>query len=117
MTQTFATNENNDLFLDQNGNLAIYTGLQAVMQACENAVKAQLGEMIYAVSSGIPNFQNVWTGVVNEQQWEVAIVAALENVPDVTNVASIDVNIQNNVISYSATILTTFGQGNINGNF
>jgi predicted hotdog family 3-hydroxylacyl-ACP dehydratase len=117
MLMTFATNENNDLYLDAQGNIAMVFGIEAAMQVCKNAVQAQLGEMIYNTDQGIPNFQNIWTGVINEQQWEVAIANTLEAVTDVTNVVSIDVTIANNTISYTAVILTTYGQGTLNGNF
>ncbi len=115
MTQTFGVNANNDLYIDSNGNLAIVSGLEAVKQACETAVKAQSGEMIYAFSSGIPNFQAVWVGDPNVGQFRAAIRRTLLSVSGVTAVKSINITQQDNVLIYQAFITTTFGDTTANG--
>jgi len=117
MTQTFTTNANNDIFINDQGNLDISTGLNGVLQACQTAAKAQLGEMIYATTSGVPNFQTLWNGSPNIQQWEAALTNVLESVTGVSNVLSLDVSVNNNAVSYTATILTMYGEGALNGNF
>lgn len=118
MTQTFATtNDTNDFYIDNNGNIAIVSGIEAVLQACATAAKAQLGEMIYAIDQGVPNFQTLWVGVPNIQQWEVALSTTLENVPGVVSVTQLNVIIANNELSYTATIQTTYGESTINGIF
>lgn len=127
MTQTFTTQNvaatattpasYNDIFIGPNGNLAISTGLQAVLQACATAAKLQLGEAIYYVDNGVPNFQLIWNGVPNIQQWEVALTNVLESVVDVVDVLSLNVIVANNAVSYTAVILTIYGEGIVNGNF
>ena len=37
---TFQTNENNDIFIGKNGNLAISSDLQALIQSCEQAMQS-----------------------------------------------------------------------------
>jgi hypothetical protein len=123
MTQTLATQDNvpegtqNDLYV-VNGNIAVAYGIQAVLQACATAAKTQLGEVIYNTAQGVPNFQTIWSGSLNIPQWRIALTQILQGIPDVVNVISLEVQVgSNNVLSYQAVILTTYGQGNLNGNF
>lgn len=115
MTQTFATNTNNDIFLASNGNLSILIGLQAVIAACATASKAQLGEMILATKNGIPNFQTIWIGTPNYAIFSAYLRNTLESVEGVLQVTDIQMSSKNNILSYTATIQTIFGNGVVNG--
>jgi len=116
MVQTLGTTaDTNDIYLGTDGNLAVLSGLPAVEAACATATKAQLGEMIYATTQGIPNFQAIWVGVPNYQIWESYLRNTITSVPGVTNIAAFSYKAQNNILSYTATISTQYGTGNING--
>lgn len=115
MTTTFATDENNDLFLDNSKNITVLTGLPAIIAACETATKAQLGEMVLATKSGIPNFQTIWIGSPNYSLYVDYLRNTLAGVPGVLQVSSLDVSVSQNVLSYTAMIHTVFGTGEING--
>lgn len=115
MTRIFAIDSNNDLYLNNQGNLAINTDLQAVLQNCEHAAKAQMGEMIYAFDSGVPNFALIWNGSPNIPQFQAALRDTLLAVTGVLEVDSLVVNVANNVLSYSAIIRTIYGEGALNG--
>ena len=115
MTRTLAVDDNNDIFVGADGNIAQATGLQAVLFACEHAAKAQLGEMIYAVDEGMPNFQVVWNGSPNLRQFEASLRATLLAVPDVTGIASVEIDASGAALVYQATIQTIYGTGVING--
>jgi hypothetical protein len=115
MPTTFAVDQNNDLFIGGNGNLAIATGLQAVLLTCEQAAKAQRGEMVLDVNRGMPNFQIIWNGSPNLIQFEAALRKTLKAVAGVVEVVSLDVAITDNVLSYNARISTIYGTGVING--
>lgn len=110
-----SSNAQNDIYLAADGNLAMATGLAGVMQACAHAAKAQLGEMIYAIDKGVPNFQTVWKNTANVAQFEAYLRLALEEVQDVTEVQQLDVRVENNVLSYVAIIKTIYGEGTVNG--
>jgi hypothetical protein len=116
MTITLGLNENNDLFLDDTGNIAIFSALSAAVQNCSTATKAQLGEMIFANDSGMPNFQVVWVGQPNIPQFEAALRSTLSAVPDVTAVLDINTTRTDDILNYTATISTIYGNGVINGN-
>lgn len=109
MTVTFGVNEQNDIFINSSGNLDIQTGIEATAQACAQISKAQLGEIIYAAQEGIPNFQTIWNGVSNIVQWEAALRAALLSIEGVQNILNLTTSLQNNVLSYTAEILTIYG--------
>lgn len=115
MTKVFKVDSNNDLVIAGDGNLAISTGLAATLQACEHAAKAQLSEMVLAVDQGVPNFQTIWNGSPNVTQFEAYLRRQLLAVVGVTDVVTLDTNVSNNVLSYTATISTIYGQGVING--
>lgn len=116
MTRTFAVNELNDLFVDPTtGNLVIADSLSAVITSCKQASQAQLTEMVLAVNQGMPAFQTVWTDAGSVPQYEAALRATLSQQPQVLEVVSVDVVIENNMLTYSATIRTTYGEAIING--
>lgn len=113
MTQTFTTNSNNDIFLNNDGNLSISTGIQAVLQACATAAKAQLHEMIYAFDQGVANFETVWRNSANVAQFEASVRAAILAVDGVTGISDFSAVVQDDAVSYSATIQTIYGPGAI----
>lgn len=116
-TLTFAINDNNDLYLDQNDNIAMHSDLLAVQDACLGAARTILGEMLFYINQGLPDFQAVWDGVPDLQQFETALRFTLLNVQDVDQVLSISVDVQNNILTYSAIILTIYGQTEINDRY
>lgn len=115
MTRLFATNAQNDIYIDKNGNLAIFQDLLAVLQACEHAAKTLLGEMILATDQGIPYFQSVWNGVPSLQQFEAALRTAFLAVDEVVEVVSLFTLRDDDNLNYTAVIRTTFGGGSISG--
>jgi hypothetical protein len=113
MVQTFGTNAQNDIYLGRDGNLVVNTGLQAVLQACENASKAQLGEEVLTTKNGVPNFQTVWVGNTNFQLFRNYLTNILLGVPGVQEVESIQISPTGNTLIYTATIVTIYGTGEI----
>lgn len=113
--KTFAVNSNNELVLDGSGNLSIVSGLKAVSQACEQAMKSQLTEMVYAQQRGIPTFQAVWVGSPNLLQFDTFARSMLRSVAEVTEVVSLNTLVGENVLNYNAVILTNIGPVTIDG--
>lgn len=113
MTTTFATDSNNDLYLGNDGNIVILHGLPAVTAACKTATQAQLGEMVLETELGIPNFQAVWNGSPNYPLWSLYLRNTLEAVIGVNEVTSLELQVLNNVLNYTATIASEFGQAEI----
>jgi len=106
---SIALNANNDIYMDNTGNLAMLYGIAAIEQDCKCAMQAQYGEMIYEQTSGLPNLFDVWLQQ-NLIAWEKAARATLLAVPGVVQLNSFTYLTANNTLSYTAVILTTYGQ-------
>lgn len=113
--KVISADSNNDIYIGPDGNLATATELQAVIQAAEQAVKTQLGEMIFAVDQGLPNFSAIWNGAPNTAQFEAYLRQTLLAVEHVIGIQEVSITVANNVLSYTATIETDYGQGALNG--
>lgn len=111
--QTFAVNTQNDIYLGTDGNLAVVYDMQGTLQACAHATKTLLGEMIFSTNEGLPNFQLVWVGVPNLQQYEAAVRATLLAVDGVVEIVSFLIDLNDNTMTYTATIRTIYGTGTI----
>lgn len=115
MTRSLAIDGNNDLFLDDADGIATVTGRDAALQNCLTAARTLLGEMVLAFDQGIPYFQVVWVGAPNVAVFEAAMRQRLLAVQDVTGIVDFTTEQVGNVLRYSATISTVYGEGSING--
>lgn len=115
MTKTLAVDSNNDIYLGADGSLAIVSGLEATLQAAQQAAQTQLGEMEYAVDQGLPNFAVVWNGSPNLSQFDAALRRAILAVAHVTGISDLTIARDDNKLSYTATIDTDYGAGVLNG--
>jgi len=109
--RTLAVNENNDIYLGADGNIAIASDINAVMQLCEQEARIRLNELPYAQSQGIPFFNSVFTDSPDLSLYEMYLRRQFARVDNVTGVQSVAFNIDNNVLSYEAVIVTTYGTG------
>lgn len=99
----------NDIYLDADGNISLSFDIQAVLQACAQAAKTLLGEIVLNTTLGIPYFQTVWIGVPNIQQWTAALRSSFLAVPNVVDIISLITSQQESILTYSAIIRTSFG--------
>ncbi len=113
--KNIAVNERNDIYIKDDGVLAINSGLAAVMQTCSNAAKAQLGEMILQTNRGVPNFQTVWNGAPNVAQFRAYLLRTLLSVQDVIEIRELTIDVTGGILNYQATIVTIYGTGVLNG--
>jgi hypothetical protein len=115
MTITLTVDSNNDLIIGPTGALSMSSELEAVLLACAHAAKTQLGEMVFRVDQGLPNFDAVWQGSPNLTQFEAYLRRALLAVEGVTSVEALSVANSAGVLAYQATIATVYGSGALNG--
>lgn len=115
MATIFSENENRDIFVDTNNKISISIDLQALIQAAKSSIEIQLGEAIYATGRGIPTDDVAWSGIANLQQFEFFARRQLLGVDGVTEITEFDASVDNNVLSYRATIKTIFGDGSLDG--
>lgn len=115
MTQTFAVNSNNDLYIGKDGNLAIVTGLEAVLQNCAHVAQAILGSCVLQTNYGVPYFQLVFNGVPKIQQFQAALRQAFLGVDGVIDVISLTTTNEKDILTYQAVISTIYGNASLNG--
>lgn len=110
-----AENANRDMFLDPaTGDLAIYTGAQAVGQLAKCRIEAQRNEMVYAADSGMPMMETAFNNF-NPAQFEAAARLIILDTPGVTAIESFSMYSNNNVLNYAAVIETICGSTTITG--
>lgn len=114
MTRCFARDDNNDLFIT-GGSLSIVTGIEAVLQICEHAAKAILGEMVFEQQKGMPYFETVWVGNPSTAAFEAAFRTRIAEIDGVTGIEELTTGQSGDSMQYSATIVTVYGTGTING--
>lgn len=112
---TLKLDNNGDLCLCKKDNLAILTDLKAIIQTCENYVKATLNEMIFNYNNGVPYFQTVFSANVNIPLFENSIKNRLLQVDGVEKVLKVEAKQESETLSYIAYIQTIYGQGVVNG--
>ena len=111
MAKSFSLNANNDIFIGLDGLLSVSDSLDAVLQDCATAAKAQLGEMVLSIDQGVPNFQTIWESAANVAQFEAFLRRTIMSVAGVTEIKSLSVVVQNSTLFYTAEIVTIYGQG------
>lgn len=107
---SIATNSANDIYVGADGNLATVRGLQAVLQDCEHAMKAQLGEMVLATNKGLPTMDTVWLQQ-RLPQFNAAARRTLRAISGVKDVAAFVSAVEGNALVYRAVISTEYGTG------
>lgn len=115
MTQCFLINDNNDIYLNSTGKIAIGVDIYALNSACKTAAQAQQGEMPLAQEQGIPNFDVTWTGGPRIALFELFLREAIEDVEGVIKISDLSTNVSNNVLEYSAEIKTEYGSTSVQG--
>lgn len=115
MSLSLATNERNDIFLGPTGSIALVDGPFAVAVAAQANAEARLGEMLYAADEGIPFFEVAFKGATGLQQFEAFVRQAIEQTDNVVEITSFEASRVDGVLTYKASILTTFGEALLNG--
>lgn len=112
--KSLSTDSTNDLYLGADGNIAVASGIDAVLVACQCAVKTRFGEMVLAADQGIPYFETAFAGGYNVAAFEDALRATILRVRDVLSV-NITTAVLGGTITYTATIVTPYGEGVLRG--
>lgn len=113
--KTLAVDRYNDIYLEQNGLLAIATGATAIGQASVQYSRSRRGEMIHAMDDGVPFDLVAWLGSPNETQFEAVMRTRLLQLPEVLEVVTFEVRHVGDVLNYTATLRTTAGEVVTNG--
>lgn len=109
------TDDTNDLYLDELGNIVFARDVQALQQVISNNVKLQLGELQYDITRGVPYLETIFGENPDVNLWESYMQDAVEKVNNVIRIESIESTITDNILNYEIIILSTFGEVKING--
>ncbi|MEY0399629.1 hypothetical protein AB7W17_22310 [Providencia rettgeri] len=113
--KTFDINTNNDLYIAQNGKLAIVDAEVASRNRCEHYIKALRGEMLHKLDKGIPYWKTTFGQQADISMFESAFRERLRELNDVISVVSFSANVVDGVLSYTAEIQTVYGSVMLNG--
>jgi hypothetical protein len=108
-SQTLQCNENNDLFLPDGRNLAFLSGSAACAQSLRQKSLMRLGENQYNTTDGVDYFGTIFTPQPNYDAARASLAKNLLEVPDVTSIDSLTINISGDQFSYEADVHTPYG--------
>lgn len=117
MPITIQTDECNDIFVDDNGNLAIATGNTAVAQGIRQALHFWRGQWFINQSEGVPYLERVFIQPVTAGLAANIIADTIRAVDGVLGVSDVRSEIEpfTRRLSYNSRITTEFGEDEISG--
>lgn len=110
-------NENNDIYLDSNGNIALCRDIDAVKVSVSCATKTTHGEIILDTRAGIPYFETIFTAHPDIELWKTYMKQAILSIPKVTGITAFKtyIDYQKSLLKYTVLINTEYGTEEING--
>lgn len=110
-----ALDDNNDIFLDKSGNLALCKDIEAVKTAVSCQTKTNYGEVILNTTAGIPYFETIFTAHPDIELWKAYMQETILKVPKVLSISYFETTIEKSVLHYAVVINTEYGTEVING--
>lgn len=111
---TLATNDNNSIYVDKNGNIATLSGAEALAQTLGQISKTRRNEMLYAKNRGIPYWDTVFQ-TQDFQLFEAAMRSEFMRHPEVTGILSFVVEQEGDDLVYEAQVTSIYGTVKVNG--
>ncbi len=112
---SFSINQNNDIHLGNDGNLALVAGQQAIKNCCEHYAKALRGEMIHKLDKGMPYWQTTFGRQADIPLFEALFRERMLEIDGVIAVISFSAALIDNTLNYTAVIQTIYGSINLYG--
>ena len=112
----FDLDATNDIYLDENGNIALCQDIDAVKIAVSCETKTNYGELQLNTTAGIPYFDTVFTAHPNIELFKSYMKEAILKVPNVLDVPIFKtyIDYKTSVLKYAIVINTEYGQGELN---
>lgn len=112
---TIAINENNDIFTDSSNNLVTKKDIYAVADVLVNKSQLNLGELLYDTTKGVDYLGTIFNSPSEPAFFQSELIQQLEDTENVQSVYSFTSNTQDNVYSYTAEIISDYGNITLNG--
>lgn len=106
---TIGIDENNDIYIDSNNNLALKSDLDAMGDIFVNKVQTVKGELLYNNDKGIDYFNTIFGEPPYPDVFQSQVIAELSDTEDTQKVSAYDYTINNNIYSYTVDCETTYG--------
>ena len=112
-----ALDETNDIYLDNEGNLALCKDVEAVKTAVSCATKTNYGEIVLNTRLGIPYFETIFVAHPDIELWKSYMKEAILAIPKVLGISYFKtyIDYQNSLLKYAVVIITEYGEAEING--
>lgn len=112
-----ALDENNDIYLDNQGNLALCKDIEAVKTAVSCETKTNYGEIILNTTKGIPYFETIFVAHPDIELWKSYMREAILAIPKVLGISDFKtyIDYQKSLLKYAVVINTEYGTEEING--
>ena len=112
---TLQCNADEDLYLPDGRNLAILSGVDAVVQGIRQRTKMRGGENIFNVGEGVDYFGSIFSPQPDYDNARKSISDAILSCPDVVSIEQLIITIADNKFAYVADIMTIYGASQITG--
>ena len=107
----------NDIYLDNEGNLALCKDIEAVKTAVSCATKTNYGEIVLNTRLGIPYFETIFTAHPDIELWKSYMKEAILSIPKVLGISYFKtyIDYKKSLLKYAVVINTEYGTEEING--
>lgn len=112
--QTIAINDNNDIYIDKSGNLAIKKDLEAMGDIFVNKTQTLKNELLYS-DKGIDYFNTIFSSPSYPDLFQNELTNQIENTESTISVDDFEGEIKDGTYKYKAKIQTEFGEVYLNG--
>ena len=106
-----------DIYLDVNGNLAIKSEEQALLDILTNRIRTRKYEIQYDMNKGVPYFETIFVNTGMLGLWRSYVIDEIENTDGVISVDSLIYSLdeENKTLSSTCQIRTIYGETELNG--
>lgn len=100
----------NDLYLDDFGNLAMSEDIEALSFITLNSVRTVRGELAFNSDFGVPYFNTIFASADRISLWEFYVKETALQIPGNTSISSFEYEVNQDKLSYEMVIATDSGR-------
>lgn len=106
-----------DIYLDDNGNLAVKSDEQALLDILTNRIRTKKYEVQYDMNKGVPYFETIFANTGLLGLWRSYVIEEIERTSGVISVESLLYSLDEGTkkLSYTCQIRTIYGETSLNG--
>lgn len=113
--KTLGIDKNNDIYIDNTGNLAVKNDLAAMGDIFVNKSQTNRGELAYNEEKGIDFFNTVFNSPAYLDLFQNQLITELETTEKTQRIQNFNGENKNGAFTYSVDIQTDYGKVSLNG--